>query len=85
METGAPQVSQFRREAYNAIVEYIDAADVFARLRGGFGETVGTGDFYAFERLPFEERLANEFAFIHRTVLEEEAGRVQDPSEPAVE
>jgi hypothetical protein len=84
METGVPQIPEFRREAYNAIVEYLDAADVFCRLQERFGDTVGTGDFYGFRELPPETRMANEFAFIHRAVLneappsEDTPGQVED-------
>lgn len=84
METGVPQVPEFRREAYNAIGEYIDVADLFARLQERFGDNLGTGEFYAFGDLPLEERLANEFAFIHRVALEETAGSEDGPA-PAVE
>ncbi len=84
METGVPVIPEFRRDAYDAIVEYIDAAEVFARLQERFGSTVGTGEVYAFRSLPLEERLANEFAFVHRVVLEQ-AARTQDTSGPAME
>ncbi len=79
METGVPQIPEFRREAYNAIVEYLDPADVFARIQQRFGNTVGVGDFYAFREMSPEARLANEFAFIHRVVLEETAGGEEIP------
>lgn len=81
METGVPLVPEFRREAYDALVEYIDAADLFSRLQHRFGETVGTGDFYGFVNLPPEERLANEFAFIHRVVVDEEQAKDATPPE----
>jgi hypothetical protein len=84
MESGVPQIPDFRREAYDALVEYIDAVDVFARLQERFGGTVGTGEFYAFRALPPEERLANEFAYVHRVVLEE-AARTQDTPGRAME
>lgn len=80
METGVPLVPEFGREAYNGVVEYIDPADVFSRLQERFGDSVGTGDFYAFHDLPDEERLANEFAFIHRAVLDEQ--KVDDEPTP---
>ena len=83
METGVPQIPEFRREAYNAIVEYVDPADVFARIQQRFGDAVGIGDFYAFREMPPEARLANEFAFIHRVVLEEAAGREETPDAAA--
>lgn len=85
METGVPLMPEFRREAYNALVEYIDAVDLFSRLQQRFGEAVGTGEFYGFRDLPPEERLANEFAFIHRVVLDEERAKDEAPPEDAQE
>jgi KAP family P-loop domain len=84
METGVPQIPEFRREAYNAIVEYIDPADVFAQIQERFGDAVGVGDFYAFREMPPEARLANEFAFIHRAAVKENAG-VQEIPDTAAE
>ena len=48
------------------------------------GNTVGVvGDFYAFREMPPEARLANEFAFIHRVVLQETAGGEEIPDTAA--
>ncbi len=71
METGVPLIPEFRREGYNAVAEYVDPAEIFARLQERFGDGVGTGDLYTFREMPPEKRLANEFAFIHRMVLKE--------------
>jgi hypothetical protein len=83
-ETGVPQIPEFRRETYDTLVAYVDPADVSTRLVEHFGDTVGTGDFYAFRALAPDERLANEFSFIHRLVLEESA-RTKDAPEPPTE
>ena len=53
------------------------------RIQQRFGNTVGVGDFYAFREVPPEARLANEFAFIHRVVLEETAGGEEIPDTAA--
>lgn len=85
METGVPFTPEFRREAYNALVEYIDAPDLFSRLQDRFGEAVGTGEFYGFRELRSEERLANEFAFIHRVVMDEQTAKDEAPPDAAQE
>ncbi|HVA07664.1 MAG TPA: P-loop NTPase fold protein [Acidimicrobiales bacterium] len=85
MESGVPLMPEFRREAYNAVAEYIDAADLFSRLQDRFGEAVGTGEFYSFRELPPEDRMANEFAFIHRVVLDERRAKDEAPPEAAQE
>ncbi|GEA82240.1 KAP family P-loop NTPase fold protein [Cellulomonas uda] len=70
--TGVPTVSEFRREGYNALAEYVDAEALFAMARDRYGEDVGSGDKYAFHDLPGDERLIKEFANVHRTVLAEQ-------------
>ena len=73
METGVPHTPAFGRDAYDALVQYLDVADLFERLKQRFGDAVGDGAYYGFEDLAPEERLANEFGFIHRAVLAEVA------------
>ena len=83
METGVPQIPVFRREAYNAIVEYLDPADVFSPESNSASATIGVGGFYAFREMPPEARLAGRFAFIRRVVLQETAGGEEIPAAPA--
>ena len=78
LDTGVPLMPEFRREAYNAVVEYVDAADLFSRLQEIFGDSVGDGDFYSYRELPAEQCLSNQFAFIHRVVMGEE-GTAEEP------
>jgi hypothetical protein len=83
METGVPLTSEFRRETYDAVTKYLDPAIVYELLRERYGQSVGTGSFYDFHDRPPEERLANEFAFIHRAVLEEQKMTVTAASQEA--
>lgn len=80
METGAPLVPEFHREGYNALADYVDPAQVFACLQERFSDDVGAGDFYGFREMSPEQRLANEFAFIHRVALKEQKAAAADAS-----
>lgn len=68
METGVPLLPDLRREGYDALSEYVDPASLFPRLQERFGDSVGTGDEYAFSGLSPDERLAQQYARIHRAV-----------------
>jgi hypothetical protein len=86
--TGAPIVSEFRREGYDALAEYVAPESLFATARDRYGEDVGSGNKYAFSDLPLDERLVKEFAHVHRTVLEEQsksAGEADDGTSRAAE
>lgn len=85
METGVRLAPEFRREAYDALAEYVDPADLVARFQERFGDGIGSGDLYQFRELPPEERLANEFAFIHAVVVKEKEGKAGGGAEPTPE
>lgn len=71
--TGVPATPGLHREAYNSLAEYLDASLVYEVLQERYGKSIGVGNFYDFRNEPREERLANEFAFIHRVVSGEQA------------
>jgi hypothetical protein len=45
---------------------------LFDGLRTIFGDGIGSGDFYLGESMSGEQRLAHQFAFIHRKALAEQ-------------
>lgn len=70
MDTGMPLAAEFRRAGYDAVVEYVDAQAIFEVFQGWLGTDVGTGDKYSFRELPEDQRLAHEFAHVHRAVVQ---------------
>ena len=81
MESGLPTRSDFHREAYDMISKMVDADLILGVLRGIYDDTLGAGDYHG-DGMPFERRVAHQFAFIHLKVLEE---RLKDASTPALE
>jgi hypothetical protein len=75
-ETGIPQDPDFGREGYNTLAEYGLAPVILEHLLAAYGDDVGEGDFYKGESMSGAQRLAHQFAYIHRKVIDEQ------PDEP---
>lgn len=73
METGVPHEPNVSREGYNTLAEYSIAGVIFDSVVATYGDGIGEGDFYCSESMPRDERLAQQFAFIHRKVIGEQA------------
>jgi predicted KAP-like P-loop ATPase len=80
METGVPHEPDVSREGYNTLAEYGIASVIFDRLVATYGDGIGEGDFYSDESMPRDERLAHQFAFIHRKVVGEQAAQSEAAS-----
>lgn len=65
-ENGVPFVPDLRREGYDALAEYVDPAWLFTRLQERFGEDVGADVTSDPARSSADERLAHQYARIHR-------------------
>jgi hypothetical protein len=72
LESGLSHRSDFRREAYNAIAELIDASVVLEKLRARHGAQLDNPQFRHNRDVPLATRIAHQFAFIHQAVLEEQ-------------
>lgn len=80
METGVPHEPDVSREGYNTLAEYSIASVIFDRLVATYGDGIGEGDFYRGESMSRDERLAHQFAFIHRKVIDEQAAQSEAAS-----
>ncbi len=67
-ESGLPHKADFMRDGYDALAQTIDPDVVAAHVRGIYGEEVGSGNYHMPRDAPFEERVAHQFAYIHRNV-----------------
>jgi len=67
-ENCVPVVPDFRREEYDALADYVDPTLLFTRLQERFGQDVGADDTTDPARLGPDERLAHQYARIHRAV-----------------
>ncbi|HYM44420.1 MAG TPA: hypothetical protein VET46_16810 [Steroidobacteraceae bacterium] len=90
MESGLSHRSDFRREAYNSVTELIDPAIVMDKLRVRYGQQLDTPQFHHDRDVPIATRIAHQFSFIHRAVVEERrqaasAGSASTASDSAVD
>ncbi|MBN9620986.1 MAG: hypothetical protein J0H43_14850 [Actinobacteria bacterium] len=75
METGVPHEPDVSREGYNMLAEYGLTPVIFDALVATYGDGIGEGDFERSESMARDERLAHQFAFIHRKVVAETAAK----------
>lgn len=73
MESGLSSRSDLDRSTYDAIAAAIDPAIVFAKLRERFGSDLETSEYDQSDDLPFSLRIARQFSFVHRKVIEDKA------------
>lgn len=66
MESGLSNRADFNRDAYNGLIDLIDPEFVLAKLHQRYGFLIGEGEFHRTRDLPIAERIANQFAWIHR-------------------
>ncbi len=84
LESGLSHRSDFRREAYDGVADLIDASVVLERLRARHGVQLDDPQFRHSRDVPFSVRVAHQFAFIHRAVIEERKSKEEQvQNEPA--
>jgi predicted KAP-like P-loop ATPase len=71
METGIPRRSEFDREDYDALIKLIDPEIVLSKLRERFGAQLDTPGIHHPVDTPLRDRLAEQFAYVHRKAKEE--------------
>jgi hypothetical protein len=88
IETGVRSRMDFDRGSYGSIAELIDPAIIFTNLRQRYGAELDQAQFYQERNVPIPTRFARQFAFVHRSVLNEIAcaeAQVVAPPEPKQE
>lgn len=80
-ETNMPLPGSVRRETYDAIVDYFDAATMVDALKALFGADIGTGEYYAKEDAELNVKIAHQFVSLYLSV---EAAKM-DSTQPQVD
>jgi hypothetical protein len=85
VESGLSHKADFQRDSYNFIASLLDAEFVFEQLKTVYGATLDATDYRLGSETPFEERVARQFAYIHRNAKAEattpEPGTGSTPTE----
>ena len=66
LESGLPRKSEFRREAYDTVKGFIDPDNLVSTLRTRYGSIIDNGEYFQSSETPFEQRVAVQFAYVHR-------------------
>src|SRR5262249_51521701 len=77
MESGLSHPSDFRRENYNSVAQYIEPGFIFAKLTAKYGSDIGLTDFHQADEIPIDRRVAHQFSFVHRKATEQAAATPQ--------
>lgn len=80
---GVPHKSDFKRSSYDSVSQLIDPEIILGHLKVLYGSGIEASEYYSDRELPFEERVAHQFAFIHRGVKESTASSEQKSVESA--
>lgn len=80
LESGLPRRSDFDRGSYDAICRLIDPELIVANLRARYGAETEAAEFHHDDQVPTVRRIALQFAFIHRSVVEERARAALAPA-----
>jgi hypothetical protein len=85
VESGLSHKADFERSSYDFIITILDPEFVLKQLRSIYGATLDTSEYRLDRDMPFEERVARQFAYIHRKVQTEatppEPGAGSTPTE----
>jgi hypothetical protein len=84
LETGLSFKSDFRREQYNAAIQFAPAEMLSEALRRVYGNQLDEPQYHVAREMPLEERVAQQFAYIHKHVTTEmQKTELQTPAEEA--
>jgi hypothetical protein len=81
LESGLSHRSDFREDGYKAVSGFVSPDLLFQILRGVYGETLDNAEFHQSRQMPDEERVAHQFAFLHRRAKAEGTGSTRDQAE----
>jgi hypothetical protein len=68
MESGLSHKADLHREAYDAIARLIDPEITLKKLKAQYGAELDTPQYHLGDEVPYERRLAHQFAYIHAHV-----------------
>lgn len=86
LETGLSHRGDFRRDAYDAITGLVSGDLILQKLKERFGASLDDSTHHFPRETPFGNRVANQFAYIHKHVTAEKAaGPTAVPAPPEVE
>lgn len=71
METGLSRPSDFERSEYDAVTRLLSGDYIVANLRERFGEELDDPQEYLQDSIPLARRIAHQFTYIHRYVLQQ--------------
>jgi hypothetical protein len=80
IESGLSRPSDFDRDNYNAVIKYISADTILEKLREMFGNVLDDPQYHHSDQTPFETRLAYQFSFVHKSVVNQEQNSAQEGS-----
>ena len=66
--------ADFQRNNYDTLAQFMDTDQLYATLQVIYGERLDSSDYPRFDNGPPDERIARQFAWIHRKVAEEKSG-----------
>jgi hypothetical protein len=73
INSGIPRKSDLPRDVYDAIAKLIDPAIILNHLRAIFGTKLDNPEYHHSDETPFDEKIAQQFAYIHISVIAEKA------------
>lgn len=71
-DSGLPRKSDFGRDGYDAVARLVNPETVFGHLWRLYGAELETAEYRRGRDFPLEERVAHQFAHIHRKIKESE-------------
>lgn len=71
IDSGLPVRSDFRREQYNSISEFVPADFIAANLVERFGDELHTPSYHCNDEMPLARRIAHQFMVVHNATLQE--------------
>lgn len=71
LESGLSHKSDFERGSYNFIAELVSPDSILLQLKSLYGSDIDAAEYYSNSEISLEERVARQFAFIHRKVAQE--------------
>ena len=77
-----PHKADFERQNYDSLAKFVDTDLLHGTLQGIYGDNLESSDYPRFEDRPVEERIARQFAWIHRKVKEEQGGTAAGAAPP---
>jgi hypothetical protein len=81
---GLSHKSDLRKDSYDAIVKLIEAESIVKHLKSIYGANIENAEYRSFDEVSDEQRIAQQFAAIHRDVVSSKAEGEKRTKEPAM-